>query len=315
MISRKLLPPEFFPANLTPRSEAPACLTSRFGATDCPTFRFADHTLLTQTIAAAYTCPPHIPGPGILTLLSGTGHFTLGPTTFLLDPSRYLLINHDTRLAIRLTCRSLGEGRPRPDTQPLFLFFRTDVVNEALTKQHADFCWLERSHPMNPELKERLDYLVSVAGSCSYFSNLRADAMIRDILLSLIRDALTAEATAKKLAVSRQSTRVVLYKRLSLAREWIHANYSTPASLDAMAEAAQLNRQHFLRMFRDCFGITPHQYVIDVRLAAARQLLSETKEPVTTICRMTGFESLSSFSGLFRRRFGASPKAYRQSQN
>ena len=79
-----------------------------------------------------------------------------------------------------------------------------------------------------------------------------------------------------------------------------------------MAEAALLNSQHFLRMFRDCFGITPHQYVIDVRLDAARKLLTETKEPVTAICRLTGFESLSSFSGLFRQRFGASPKAYRQ---
>jgi transcriptional regulator GlxA family with amidase domain len=66
-------------------------------------------------------------------------------------------------------------------------------------------------------------------------------------------------------------------------------------------------------MFRDCFGITPHHYVIDVRLAAARKLLTETTEPVSAICRMTGFESPPSFSSLFRSRFGASPKAYRQS--
>ena len=282
MISRKLLPPEFFPANPAPR--------------------FADHTLLTETTASAYTCPEHIPGPGILTLLSGAGRFSLGAETFPLHPARYLLINSGSRLSIRL---------PRPDTQALFLFFRTDIVNDALTKQHADFCWLERSHPMNPELKERLDYLVRVGGSCSSFSALRADAMIRDILLNLIRDALAAEATAEKLAVSRRSTRIALFKRLSLAREWIHANYSSPAPLEAMAETASLNRQHFLRMFRDCFGITPHQYVIDVRLTAARRLLSETREPVTAICRMTGFESLPSFSGLFRRRFGISPMAYR----
>ena len=105
--------------------------------------------------------------------------------------------------------------------------------------------------------------------------------MIRDILLDLVRQALAAEATAEKLAVSRRSTRIALYKRLSLAREWIHANYSSPAPLEAMAETASLNRQHFLRMFRDCFGITPHQYVIEVRLTAARRLLSETEQPVS----------------------------------
>jgi len=283
MIARKLLTPE-------PQST-------------CPEFRFADHTLLTETITKPYSFPQHIPGAGILTTMSGTGRFTINDETITLDPTRYLLINRGSRLSIRL---------PRPDTQPLFLFFQTDIVNDALTKQHADFCWLERSHPMNPELKERLDYPVRVSGSCSSFSALRADAMIRDILLDLIRQALAAEATAGLLAVSRRPTRIELFKRLSLAREWILTNYASPLPLQSMAEKAQLNRQHFLRMFRDCFGSTPHQYLMEVRLAAARELLADTTEPVTAICRMTGFESLPSFSGLFRRRFGASPTAFRQ---
>jgi AraC family transcriptional regulator len=288
MIARKLLTPE-------PQEQHPNPA--------CPTLRFADHTLLTETLARPYHCPEHIPGPGILTLLSGTGRFTLNGENLLLDHTRYLLTDRASRLSIRL---------PRPDAQPLFLFFRTDTVNEALTKQHADFCWLERTHPMNDGLRDSLSWLVRLGNSCSSFSALKADAMIRDILLDLVREALTAESTAERLAVSRRSTRIELFKRLSLAREWIHANYSYPASLEAMAEKASLNRQHFLRTFRDCFGITPHQYIVDVRLATARQLLAETKEPVTAICRLTGFESLSSFSGLFRRRFGASPTTYRQ---
>jgi AraC family transcriptional regulator len=286
MISRKLLTPE-------PQQA-------------CPTFRFADHTLLTETTAKPYTFPQHIPGPGILTLLSGAGRFILNGESIPLDPTRYLVIDEGTRLSIRL---------PRPDTQPLFLFFRSETVTEALTKQHADFCWLERLHPLNDTLKERLEWLVRFGSSCSSFSALKADAMIRDILLDLVRQARAAEATAERLAVSRRSTRIGLYKRLSLAREWIDANYPSSLPLESMAEAAQLNRQHFLRMFRDCFGLTPHQYLIDVRLTAARKLLSETNEPITSICRMTGFESPPSFSSLFRNRFGASPKAWRQRLN
>jgi AraC family transcriptional regulator len=270
----------------------------------CPTLGFSDHTLLTETIPRPYSCPPHIPGPGILTLLSGTGRASLNGETITLDPTRYLLIDRGSRLSIRL---------PRPETQPLFLFFRTDTVNEALTKYYTDFCWLERAHPMNTTMRDRLESIVRLGNSCSSFSALKADSMIRDILLDLIRQSLAAETAAKRLIVARRSTRIELYKRLALAREWIHANYSSAAPLQAMAKVAVLNTQHFLRMFRDCFGITPHQYVIDVRLTAARQLLAETKEPVTAICRLTGFESLSSFSGLFRQRFGASPKAYRQS--
>jgi AraC-like DNA-binding protein len=284
MIARKLLAPESLVA--------------------CPTLRFADHTLFTGTIEKPYTCPPHIPGAGILTMLSGTGRFSLNNETITLDNTQYLLTNRDSRLSIRL---------PHVEAQPLFLFFRAGTVDEALTKYHTDLYLLERTHPMNADLKDRLKWLVRSGNSSSSFGALKADAMIRDILLDLIRQALAAAATAKRLAVSRQATRIELYKRLSLAREWIQANYASPLPLGSMAEKAQLNRQHFLRMFRDCFGITPHQYVIDVRLAAARKLLTETTEPVSAICRMTGFESPPSFSSLFRSRFGASPKAYRQS--
>jgi len=268
----------------------------------CPTLRFSDHTLLTETLTGPYSCPEHTPGPGILTMISGTGHLHLNDVTITLDPTRYLIVNQNSRLSIRL---------PRTGAQPLFLFFRADRVDEALTKYHTDLCWLERSHPMNAELKDHLEWLVRFGNSSSSFSALKADAMIRDILLDLIRQALAAQATAGRLTVSRQTTRIELFKRLSLAREWIHANYASPLPLESMAEKAQLNRQHFLRMFRGCFGITPHQYLMDVRLASARELLTGTTEPVSAICRMTGFESPASFSSLFRSRFGASPKAYR----
>ncbi|HET6255001.1 MAG TPA: AraC family transcriptional regulator [Puia sp.] len=283
MIARKLLAPE--------------------SLATCTTLHFADHTLLTETFAGPYTCPQHVPGPGLLTMLSGTGRFILNDKTITLDHTRYLLIDKNSRLAIRL---------PRPETQPLFLFFRTNSVDEALTKQHADLCWLERPHPMSSSLKECLEWLVRLGNNCGSFSALKADAMIRDLLLDLIRQALAAEAAAGRLSVSRRSTRIELFHRLSTAREWIHANYASPAPLQTISREAQLNPQHFLRMFRDCFGSTPHQYLTEVRLAAAGQLLTTTNEPVSAICRQIGFESLSSFSGLFRQHFGASPKTYRQ---
>lgn len=265
--------------------------------------RFADHTLMTEVILEPYASPEHRPGPGILTMINGAGRFRINDETLTLDNTRYIFIDRDTRLSIRLT---------HTDSTPLFLFFRTDTVLEALTKQNAELCWLERPHPMNDGLKERLDWLTCLGDSSSSFSALKADSIIRDILLELIRQALAAAAIAENLTVSRNATRIELFKRLAQTREWIDANYSSPVSLADMAEKAQLNSQHFLRMFRDCFGATPHQYLIDIRLAAARKLLTETNEPVSSICRMTGFESNPSFSSLFRSRFGASPKTWRQ---
>lgn len=236
-------------------------------------------------------------------MLSGSGRYGVNREVSTLDSSRFLLINQDSLLSVNL---------PHPDVQPLLLFFRAETVKDALARQDADLCWLERVHPMTSELLQRLEWLVQLGNSCSSFSALRADAMIRDILQEFIRQAVAADRISQRLPVTRRSTRIELYKRLSAAREWILANYSAPISLEAMAEAAMMNSQHFLRMFRDCYGITPHQFVIEVRLTAARQLLTETKQPVSVICRQTGFESFPSFSAIFRQRFGSSPTAYRK---
>ena len=236
-------------------------------------------------------------------MLSGKGRYTLNQEVLNLDPTRYLLIDRKSHLSIRL--------KPRRSTTAL-PFFSLRHGPRSADQTTGRLCWLERAHPMDPTLQERLQWLVRLGNNCSSFSALKADAMIGDMLREMIHEALAAEAIANRLPVSRRSTRIELFKRLSLARDWIHANYASPLPLDKMAETALLNSQHFLRMFRDCYGITPHQYVIDVRLTAARHLLLETKEPVSAICRSTGFESLSSFSGLFRHRFGDSPKAFRQ---
>jgi AraC family transcriptional regulator len=265
--------------------------------------RFSDHLLLTERTSEPYTCAEHIPGPGIITMLSGAGRFGINREMTTIDCSRFLLISQHSSLSIQL---------PRPDVQPLILFFHPGLLAEALALLQADLAWLERVHPMNAVLRERLEWLARLGNNCSSFSVLKADSIVRDIIKELIWQALAADETSRRLPVTRSSTRIELFKRLSLAREWILANYASPVSLEDMAGKASLNNQHFLRMFRDCYGITPHQFLIEVRLDAAKRFLTDTKEPVSAICRQTGFESLPSFSGLFRQRFGAAPTVFRR---
>ena len=96
-----------------------------------------------------------------------------------------------------------------------------------------------------------------------------------------------------------------------MTREWILANYTAPITLEDMAKMAALNSQHYLRMFRQCYQLTPHQFLMNVRLEQARRLLVHSGEKISVICQQTGFESLSSFSGLFKQRFGVPPSVLR----
>ena len=101
------------------------------------------------------------------------------------------------------------------------------------------------------------------------------------------------------------------YRRLSRARELMDDCYHLPLDLDQISREACLSRYHFLRLFRQVFDKTPHQYLTERRIKKAKELLSYSQLSVTDVCFEVGFESLGSFSSLFHRRVGQPPISYR----
>ena len=82
--------------------------------------------------------------------------------------------------------------------------------------------------------------------------------------------------------------------------------------LQQIGRAAGLSPNHLLRGYRALFGRTPHQQLIELRLARAAELLRAGDASVSEVCLAVGFSSLGSFSALFRRRMGCAPQAYRR---
>ena len=101
------------------------------------------------------------------------------------------------------------------------------------------------------------------------------------------------------------------YKRLRRARAFIDDCYDQPLDLDQISREACLSRYHFLRLFRQTFDRTPHQYLTERRIQKAKELLTSTRLSVTDVCFEVGFESLGSFSTLFTRHVGRPPITYR----
>ena len=101
-----------------------------------------------------------------------------------------------------------------------------------------------------------------------------------------------------------------IYQRIVAAKVYIDENYQEPIDLEQISQQAFLSRFHFHRLFRQVYKRTPHQYVTQKRLDKARNLLSENK-PVTEVCNEVGFESIGSFSVLFKKEIGFAPQYYR----
>jgi AraC-like DNA-binding protein len=100
-----------------------------------------------------------------------------------------------------------------------------------------------------------------------------------------------------------------LYRRVVRAKLFIDAHFSSQIDLDNIADEACFSQFHFTRLFKQIYGKTPHQYLTDVRIRQAKELLA-TEAPVAQVCFSVGFDSISSFTGLFKRRVGLTPAAF-----
>jgi AraC-like DNA-binding protein len=104
-----------------------------------------------------------------------------------------------------------------------------------------------------------------------------------------------------------------LYRRIAQAKLFIDSNYAERIDAGEIADEACYSKFHFIRTFKSIYGRTPHQYLTHVRIERAKELL-EQEVSVTEACFAVGFDSLGSFTSLFKRRAGVTPSEYQRQQ-
>ena len=101
-------------------------------------------------------------------------------------------------------------------------------------------------------------------------------------------------------------------RRVSDALRHIEAHADEALDLAALAAIARLSKYHFLRVFRRSIGMTPYQFLLNVRMRRAAVRLLRSSETIVAIAFEAGFGDLSTFNKSFRETFGVSPSAYRR---
>jgi AraC-like DNA-binding protein len=93
---------------------------------------------------------------------------------------------------------------------------------------------------------------------------------------------------------------------------WIDAHSHRAIELEDAAGQAGLSPFHFLRLFSNVLGVSPHQYLVRSRLRHAARLLADDDRPITDVAFDVGFGDLSNFVRTFHRAAGVSPLRFRQ---
>jgi AraC family transcriptional regulator len=102
--------------------------------------------------------------------------------------------------------------------------------------------------------------------------------------------------------------------KLTRVKDFVESSLDQGLTLEALAREAGYSRAHFLRMFRESTGTTPHQYVMQRRIAHAEELLSTNELGVAEIAVACGFSSQAHLTLAFKKQTGVTPVEYRRTQ-
>ena len=160
--------------------------------------------------------------------------------------------------------------------------------------------------PRYPQLDADFQHLLSYAGA--ELERYGADPLLAralgGVLLRALHLRLFGEPPARAagtLNVERIDSYIVehLARRISVAE---------------LAQVACLSPSHFHAQFKDCVGLTPHQYLLKTRLDRAVRLLRESGLPLIRIAEECGFSSQSALTTAMRRYLGLTPKRLRSAE-
>jgi len=99
--------------------------------------------------------------------------------------------------------------------------------------------------------------------------------------------------------------------KLRRVMEFIEAHIDQPMPLERLAAAAAVSPFHFHRQFKRSTGMTPHQYIVQMRTERAKALLSGSDLPLAEVAAQSGFADQSHFTSTFRRTTSMTPRSYR----
>ena len=95
-------------------------------------------------------------------------------------------------------------------------------------------------------------------------------------------------------------------------KNYIDDHYKDELSLEQLADLVGMTPTAFSRYFKQRTSKNISEYIVDIRLGHAARMLIDTADSISVICWRTGFNTLSNFNRLFRKRKGCSPTEFRE---
>jgi len=275
--------------------------------------KFQQQNIIFNAISYKSYCERHTGCLSVKTVLGGSESYGVGKRQLTVRPGQFLILNNDQEYS----CRIDTTGQVRVQSVFFSKAFASSIFRDALSREgelldnpfehtSPSLEFFQALDQIDPILEKDMKGLMDALDENGYDSD-RVDERLIFLLQHLIRVHKTETVRARRVDAVKLSTQTEIFKRLSIARDFLHSTFMDKPYLAAVSDAACLSRPQLVRQFKAVFHTTPHQYLIGIRLAHAARLLQSTSAPVHEITWRCGFEDTSAFCRAFSAAHGISP--------
>ncbi|UFJ39448.1 AraC family transcriptional regulator [Brevibacillus humidisoli] len=188
-----------------------------------------------------------------------------------------------------------------PGSQADYDYVRFHAV-QILDQQHVQLaelqCPNEITTPYVHFLIDRMDEVARKRHSGDHWDAMQANLLFQEIIFGLFKDA------------TDEQQRPDVDQAIQLTLDYMEQNYRLPITREKLAGMAGMSADYFSRVFKKKLGQTPMEYLTEVRIRQAKQLLLQSHDSFRSIAQRVGYSDEFYFSRKFKAATGDSPKAY-----
>ncbi|MBI1764223.1 MAG: helix-turn-helix domain-containing protein [Acidobacteria bacterium] len=245
--------------------------------------------------------------------VSGAGRFQMGERLMDFKSGDVLVVDN-------LKLHGAFEFNP-PDSRSIVIYFRAELFYN-LGSSVCDYAYLmpfyglaedkapilRAAEPASAAVHEALDKLLRCYFDAppDQYSRIGCKAYLSEVLYLLSRHFGTSDMAQAEYLRRREQA-----QRLGALLEYLNHGYGEKITAPQAATMAGMSQSHFMRFFKRATGMTFVDYLTQLRVGKARQLLRDQTLSIAEISNLVGFADQSYFDKRFKERFGKTPREYR----
>ncbi|AYZ13257.1 AraC family transcriptional regulator [Chryseobacterium arthrosphaerae] len=264
-----------------------------------------------ETHKAAFGVKLHFENIAFTAMLRGKKHMKLDNKTGYFDyfPGESILVAPGETMVI-----DFPEADDTP-TQCISLSLNPDFIENSLNYLNYNLPKVDESSQWNIQLDEYFLFnnqalasatnnIMRIAMDDNSQKDIMADFALKELLIRLMQTQ--ARSMVEKNIVKNRS-------RIGFVVDYIKRNLHQKLSIDSIAKLAYVSKSNFFKMFKDEFGTSPNDFILQERINKAKKLLA-SQNSIKETAYQTGFSDTNYFTRVFKQLVGVTPKSYQNRQ-